>query len=114
MTSSPTALLPRSGTLGDGQFQHHDRIVFQTCQETLESHVSDDKGPGDVALGAHNCIVAHGTKSSVPGGHPFIARDKGGEIWTWRQDESKAVLQSQWRPRCWGCSGNGGAGLSTA
>lgn len=29
------------------------------------------------------------TMSSVPGGHPFIARDKGGEIWTCRQDESK-------------------------
>lgn len=33
-----------SGTLENGQFQHHDRIVFQTSQETLESHVSDDKG----------------------------------------------------------------------
>ena len=29
------------------------------------------------------------TMSSVPRGHPFIARDKGGEIWTWSQDESK-------------------------
>lgn len=29
------------------------------------------------------------TMSSVPRGHPFIARGKGGEIWTCRQDESK-------------------------
>ena len=33
-----------SGTLGDGQFQHQDRILFQTSQETLGSQVSDDEG----------------------------------------------------------------------
>lgn len=32
------------------------------------------------------------TMSLGPNGHPFIARDKNGEVWTRRHDESKICL----------------------
>lgn len=59
----------RSGTLGDGQFQHHDRIVFQTCQGDTRSHMSlMTKGGLEMWPLRHTTVLwPMETKSSVPG-----------------------------------------------
>ena len=77
MTSSSTALLPTLGLLEMVSFS--TRIgYYSRLPRRHQGHKSlMTKGPGDVALETHNCIVTHGDNVFSPQGTSIHCQGQG-------------------------------------